>query len=61
MCYNCGCEVPEDDMGKGNLSDGGGSLTEKDFEKMAKEWGMTVTEAKMNTLHLLKKTLGEEK
>ena len=60
MCYNCGCEVPEDDMGKGNLTEGGGSLTEKDFEKMAKEWGMTKDEAKRNVLHLLKETLGEK-
>ncbi len=59
MCYNCGCGMPQDDMGKGRVSEGGGSLTEKDFEKMAKDWGMPVKEAKQNVLDLLEKTIGE--
>ncbi len=58
MCYNCGCGLPDDDMGKGVLSQGGASLTEEDFEKMAKEWGMTKEETKKNTLEELKKQLG---
>ena len=57
MCYNCGCGLPDDDMGKGQVSMGGGSLTEKDFESMAKKWGMTKEEAKQNTLDMLKKQL----
>lgn len=55
MCYNCGCDMPQDDMGKGKVSSGGGSLIEEDFEHMAKEWGMTVEEVKKNVLNLLKK------
>ena len=55
MCYNCGCDIPDDDMGKGLVSSGGGSLTDKDFENMAKKWGMTVEETKKNTYKLLKK------
>ena len=55
MCYNCGCDIPEDDMGKGFVSAGGGSLTDKDFEVMAAKWGMTVEETKQNVYKLLKK------
>lgn len=58
MCYNCGCGLPEDDMGKGKLSKGGGSLTEEDFDHMAQEWGMTKDEAKKQVLAELKKQLG---
>ncbi len=53
MCFNCGCGMPEDDMGKGRVSKGGGSLTEGDFKHMAEKWGMSVTEAKKNTLKTL--------
>lgn len=55
MCYNCGCEQPADDMGRGKISDGGASLTEEDFAKMAKKWGMSAEQAKRNTYELLKK------
>ena len=57
MCYNCGCEVPNDDMGRGKVTEGGASLTEDDFKKMADRWGMSVEEAKRNTFDLLKKQL----
>ena len=57
MCYNCGCGLPDDDMGRGKLSDGGSSLTEEDFIKMAADWGMSVEEAKKNTFVLLKSEL----
>ena len=60
MCYNCGCGVPDDDMGKGKVSEGGASLTEADFKKLAEEWGMSVEEAKQNTLDLLKKELPQK-
>lgn len=54
MCYNCGCGEPDDPMGKGRVSDGGGSLTDDDFSKMAEKWGMSIEEAKKNTYQLLK-------
>ena len=57
MCFNCGCEMPNDPMGKGKVSQGGGSLTDDDFKHMADKWGMTVTEAKKNTYQLLKKQI----
>ena len=61
MCYNCGCEMPNDDMGKGNLSHGGGSLTEEDFKHMAEHWGMSVEDTKRNVYELLKKQLEQKK
>ncbi|MDO8460837.1 MAG: hypothetical protein Q7S38_00165 [bacterium] len=60
MCYNCGCGIPNDDMGRGKISEGGASLTEDDFKLMAKKWGMTVEEAKKHTFELLKKELHKD-
>ena len=57
MCYNCGCEHPFDDMGKGIISKGGASLTEEDLKKIAKEWGMDIDDVKKNIYDLLKKDL----
>ena len=54
MCYNCGCEMPDDDMGHPE------NITNKTFEEAAKAEGQTVEEAKRNTLALLKKQLGEK-
>ncbi len=54
MCYNCGCGIPDDDMGRGKISDGGASLTEDDLKKLADEWGMSLEETKKNILDLLK-------
>jgi hypothetical protein len=59
MCYNCGCGVPDDDMGKGKISEGGASLTENDFKMMAEKWKMSINEAKKNTYELLKNELGK--
>jgi len=53
MCYNCGCDIPDDNMGKADVS--GASLTDVSFEEMAREWGMTVEETKKNVYKLLKK------
>jgi hypothetical protein len=53
MCYECGCgsttTVMSDD-----------SITEEKFKKAAKGSGISVEEAKRNTLQLLKKELGEK-
>lgn len=57
MCYNCGCGLPNDDMGKGKISSGGGALTDDDFKILADKWGMSVEEVKQNTFNLLKKQL----
>jgi len=57
MCFNCGCGRPTDDMGRGKVSEGGAGLTEEDFAKMARKWGMSVEQAKKNVFELLKKQL----
>ena len=60
MCYNCGCGIKNDPMGKGHVHQGGGSLTEAAFEHIAKEWGISLEEAKKETYKLLKKEMGEK-
>lgn len=55
MCFNCGCGIADDNMGKPDLT--GASLTELSFEDMAEKWGMSVEESKKNVLELLKKQL----
>ena len=55
MCYNCGCGLPDNDMGSPKV------ITNKTFEEAAKAAGQTPEEAKRNTLKLLKKVLKEEK
>lgn len=59
MCYNCGCGLPDDDMGKGNagVDPNGTSITNKTFEAAAKGEGQTAEEAKKNALELLKQVL----
>lgn len=54
MCYNCGCGVPDDDMGDPN------NLTEEDFKKAAEASGQTVEDAKKNTLEMLQKQVKQK-
>lgn len=51
--------MPADDMGKGHLHKDGGSLTDEDFEQMAKKWNMSVEDAKKNVYNELKKQVEE--
>ncbi len=60
MCYNCGCQEPDDPMGRGKISEGGASLTEDDLKLMAEQWEMSVKDTKMNILKLLQKTLEDQ-
>ena len=59
MCYNCGCNLPDDDMGAGHagVDPNGKSITNKTFEEAAKAFGMTSEEAKKHTLELLKEMI----
>lgn len=59
MCYNCGCGMPDDDMGMGSAGSdpNGKSITNKTFEEAASSQGMTVKEAKKYTLEILQKEL----
>jgi hypothetical protein len=54
MCYNCGCEMPDNDMGDPK------NITDKTFEDAAKAMDQTAEEAKKNTLALLRKELEEK-
>ncbi len=62
MCYNCGCGMPNDDMGAGNagVDPNGKSITDKTFEEAAKSQGMSEEESKKETLKMLKKELKED-
>lgn len=53
MCYECGC-------GFTNTVMSDASITEETFKKAAKGAGVSLEEAKKNTLELLKKELKEE-
>jgi hypothetical protein len=55
MCYNCGCEMPDNDMGNPK------NITNKTFEEAAKAAGQSAEEAKKNALALLQKSLGRTK
>lgn len=57
MCYNCGCQKPNDDMGKGAVSRGGGSLVEDDLKLISDRWGMNLEDTKKNIYSLLKKQM----
>lgn len=63
MCYNCGCGMPDDDMGHGHagVDPNGKSITNKTFETAAKSQGMSDKDSKKNTLELLQKVLNENK
>ncbi len=54
MCYNCGCGLPDNDMGNP------GNITDKTFEEAAKASRQSVKEAKRNTLELLRIVLEKE-
>jgi len=52
MCYNCGCGMPNNDMGNPQ------NLTNKTFEKVAEAAEQSVKDAKKNAHELLEKVLG---
>lgn len=51
MCYNCGCGLPDDDMGHPE------NITNKTFESAAKAEGQPFQDARKNTYELIKKEL----
>ena len=54
VCYNCGCGMPEDDMGNQD------NITEDKIKKAAEASGTTVEEAKKNMLEMLQKQVKEK-
>ena len=51
MCYNCGCGMPNNDMGKPQ------NITNKTFEEAAAGMGQSEKDAKENARKLLEKVL----
>ena len=51
MCYNCGCGMPNNDMGKPE------NITTKTFEAAASAMGQSTEDAKKNAHELLEKVL----
>ena len=51
MCYNCGCQMPNNDMGKAE------NITNETFAAAAEAMGQSPSEAKKNALELLKRVL----
>ena len=51
MCYNCGCQMPNNDMGKLE------NITNHTIEKAATAMGLSPGESKKNALELLEKVL----
>jgi hypothetical protein len=51
MCYNCGCQMPNNDMGKAE------NITNATFEEAAEAMGLSPRESKQNALELLQKVL----
>lgn len=51
MCYNCGCGMPNNDMGKAE------TITNKSFEEAAKAMGQTAADARKNAQELLARVL----
>lgn len=63
MCYNCGCGMPDDDMGQGNagVDPNGKSITTKTFQAAASSQNMSADDAMKHTLELLQKQLAGKK
>lgn len=51
MCYNCGCQMPNNDMGKPE------NITNETFRKAADAMDMSVDDSRKNALELLDKVL----
>ena len=54
MCYNCGCQMPNNDMGKPE------NITNQTFEKAAEAMGLSAEDSKRNALDLLQKVLASK-
>ncbi len=48
MCFNCGCHIPQDNMGSVD------NITEDTLKKLAEHWRASVEETKIKLLNLLK-------
>lgn len=53
MCYNCGCELPDDDMGHAD------NITNETFRHVAEHEGVTFEEVRHMVYDNLKKEIGK--
>lgn len=62
MCYDCGCMMPDNPMGKGHAGaeSSGKNVTNKIFSAAGKAMEISDDQSKQNALDLLKKVLGEK-
>ncbi|MBI2049427.1 hypothetical protein HYT32_00725 [Candidatus Roizmanbacteria bacterium] len=49
MCYNCGCQNIQDDMGSAN------NITEQTLESLSKKWNKSLSETKKTIFEFLDK------
>jgi len=63
MCFNCGCGLPNDDMGQGHagVDPKGKSITLETFKVAAAAQGMTVKQAMEETKKLIEEELKKMK
>jgi hypothetical protein len=54
MCYNCGCGMPNNDMGNPE------NITNKTFDTAAEAMDQSVNDAKKNARELLEKVLASK-
>lgn len=54
MCYNCGCGMPNNDMGKAE------NITNEKFEKAANAMGVSLEESWRNARDLLDKVMASD-
>lgn len=47
MCYNCGCQNPEDNMGDAN------NITEDTLKHLSEHWGKSLQDSKLILLQML--------
>jgi hypothetical protein len=54
VCYNCGCQMPNNDMGKSE------NITNETFEKAAEAMNMSAQESRKNAFQLLERVLASK-
>ena len=61
MCYNCGCQRPDDDMGKGHagVDPNGRAITTKAIQAAADAFGETFDESLDHVIELAQKVKNE--
>lgn len=62
MCYNCGCQMPNDDLGKGHMGvdPNGKAITTKSIQAAADAFGESFDEALDNIIELAQKVKKEQ-